>query len=891
MATAIRLELVLDDKGVVTGVQKLGKEFEKLPKSTGPAFQSISKQQREAHESVQLLNESLGVGLPRGLQKLISQTPAVSGALSKMFAVGAVVAFGTAIVGMVNHFDEVKSSIRDAGFQLALFGDKVRGVFGGDQSIVLGERVRKEQALSKPLLDQIEQFNKAAALTGKVGFGAVEEQRRQALLAIESLKNTQMAQGIHDGTDISQVARDASAARVAAETAADAEILKLRRQLVDETRALQNQVDAIGLKGAALAVQKEKAALDEIRILRQRGAIDQETASRRTVLVEAQSRKEISELIKASLLEERQLYMQANAAEVQGEARIAVETENRVNEQNRLFQEQFGVLAENDARRILAAQILESKITDITRTGELQRQELRRNFARETTQIESEAAVLMLPPWQRANAQIVADFDAAMAELRRQKQMGAIDDGEFASRRAALEHQANARILDEHRQMVQELGSELQSLWDAGGNIGKKILDNAKKLAFQIVAQFLLAFSTKKGGGAAGFGGLLGSLIFGPGSTGAGALGGGGQQGGGGFDLSTIFGGGSGGMIPGGAAGGMGTPPFVGNNFFGGDGGGGGGSSAGTLASLSLGGLTFGDDNHGPMSALAGAAPLIGMLLGKKAGGTLGGIGGTLAGLAISNPEKFGMLGPLAAGLVGFGVGSQHGKLMGTLAGAGTGALTGFMVGGPIGAAIGAIVGAIAGLFGGIFGGKKRKRQANEFVDKSVLPELTKIMAQYKDFQIDYPTALSDITELKNKSEDELRKLKGEGKSVFKKRVGPAFDDARKELDKIQAERVRRSGLKFGPEQFHDGGYVAGGLKQGEVFAKLRVGEFVTNPAATARNRQALESMNNGGAAMPGEMHIHIHAWDAGSVQKWLRNGGAREIKRSLDHDLMEYAG
>jgi hypothetical protein len=86
----------------------------------------------------------------------------------------------------VNHFDELKSKIRDAGFELALFGDHVRDMVGlGDTSIIIGEQVKKEQALLKPLFDLQQQAADKAALAAKTGFGAISEQGKQSIKAIK----------------------------------------------------------------------------------------------------------------------------------------------------------------------------------------------------------------------------------------------------------------------------------------------------------------------------------------------------------------------------------------------------------------------------------------------------------------------------------------------------------------------------------------------------------------------------------------------------------------------------------------------------------------------------------------------------------------------------------
>jgi hypothetical protein len=114
--------------------------------------------------------------------------------------------------------------------------------------------------------------------------------------------------------------------------------------------------------------------------------------------------------------------------------------------------------------------------------------------------------------------------DDTLANL--QKLLGA--DVDLSEARAQLNEQTNLKIVQENRQMVNTLGSDLEGIFDDifSGNIAKRLLDIAKKFFFQLLAQFLLSFGQvrqmfaggqQNGGGI--FGGLL-SMIFGGGGGG-----------------------------------------------------------------------------------------------------------------------------------------------------------------------------------------------------------------------------------------------------------------------------------------------------------------------------------------------------------------------------------
>ncbi|MBZ5531549.1 MAG: hypothetical protein LAO20_08955, partial [Acidobacteriia bacterium] len=293
----------------------------------------------------------------------------------------------------------------------------------------------------------------------------------------------------------------------------------------------------------------------------------------------------------------------------------------------------------------------------------------------------------------------------------------------------------------------------------------------------------------------------------------------------------------------------------MGLSMFGGKMGGGVGQAGGIISSLAI---------MAAMNPTGPAAALLGHL------GLMGGIGGTL----------FAALGPA---LLGFGVGSKFGPLGGALAGGGVGFGAGALIGlagGPIGAVVGGIIGAVAGLLGGIFGAGKRRKQANAFAD-SMLPQITAIENDYKNFGVDSASAITQLEALRTQSEQQLKALKGEGSSVLNNKIGPAIDAAEKDIKGFQADRDHRSSLTFGAPEFASGGFT--GYGRGGFAAVLHPEEFVVNPAATRRNRGALEAMNAGGSGDGGvHHHWHINATDAKSFEGWARAGGAQMISDAL---------
>src|SRR6185312_9857277 len=99
-------------------------------------------------------------------------------------------------------------------------------------------------------------------------------------------------------------------------------------------------------------------------------------------------------------------------------------------------------------------------------------------------------------------------------------------------KRAQVWAETNEKIREENQRQVEQLGSDLESVFDdiSSGNIGTRILNNMKKLFFQILAQWIITMKSMSNG-ASSILGTIGTLLLGPGSQSAGIL----SSGGGGF--------------------------------------------------------------------------------------------------------------------------------------------------------------------------------------------------------------------------------------------------------------------------------------------------------------------------------------------------------------------
>jgi hypothetical protein len=972
-ARTVTFSVELDDQGVVRGIDSikstfskaeaqgnrttestnsLGKSLKRVQEESKKAGEAgvknigeIGEQTHKAREATEILSKTLGVEVPSSLQKILAKTPAVSGALAALFRVSAVVAMGAAVVTLVNNFDEVSNSIRKGGVELLKFDEHLNEITSGKRSNLLeGLTILDAAKLVAPVTEAARSAGLAAQAAGLEGYAAIAKARDQDIANAKHAKDILLQQIREEKGDEAKVTIEAEKQldqqieefRKNSEAKANKLLQQMRRQHLKALRDLESQRNQAALRGTDVLYEQERHDVVEIN---KDPATSSDEKQQARVLREDLTVRQILRMEEDFQRQMEQISNQAVADSSAGLTQIDAQVKNQILDLQRTFNDDFSGLAEKMPQEFERMRgFLGTAIGSIKAKAAQLGGSFTNEFLRGTQQLQSETEVLLVAPWERGLAQIQADYQQTLMEIEHLRMLDADHAQMYDARIVSLERRKNAQIIDENRQLVEQMGQDLQSVFDSGKSIGQQILANAKKLFFQIMAQWFLVARGQGGGGGA-LGGLLGSLIFGPGnSTGQVVFGGGGGG------VATAGAGGIGSLL--GLGGGFGVPSStVGGTYGGGSLGGGAfslspgggasgpgagtsstpGSAGGSLASVAqiagVPGLSLpplrssgGGGILGGGAKLTQIGALLAPLLGSKFGGTLGGVGGGIAALYVSalagNPAAiqllaamptplFAGLGFAAGGLIGFGVGSQHGKLAGSIAGglsgAGIGTIIGLAtsLGGPVGAIVGAIIGLLGGIFGGIFGGGKRKKAANSFVDQQVLPQIHQIEDQFFSHQLDFATANQDLLDLKKNAQDQLKSLKGEGKDIFKSRVIPAIDDAMSKLQGTENERERRLGLQaiFGPPQFHSGGYVSPGytVHPGELLAKLRVGEYVVNPQATAKNREALEAMNNG-ADIGGDTHVHIHAWDAASVDAWLKNGGARKIKQHLQRERSQYA-
>jgi gas vesicle protein len=919
MATAVQIEVTMDESGAVSGVRSINNSFNSLDtgaKKAGvsgeAALRGVTARSREAREAAMLLTDTIGVRLPAGIAKVISQMPGLGTALRAGFSAAAVVGITAAVLEFINNLDLAKKKFDDFTTSMAEGALKIRDYFAGDKSplVALGE-IRKEQELLTGATDRYKTSQAAAMTAGLQGYAALAAQMKAANDQIDratSKDSTAAHNKYGDDSEITQAVDQqlkalATLSKQANFDAYRAQVSALSQSIRETMTATWNDVAAVGKSAFEQIALKENTELSQVGGKARQGfnAGQLTDAARQRGLADLQKLSDdYSQYIQQSIRE-------AGAQSVQGYLSIEVETENKIASMRKDFQDKWGNNftgdpkdPQNEARMqawVQAQTSLQQAIWNVEQAGDRQRQQLHDQTLNETVAAEQSAAEAITAPWARAGLQIRDQYQARLTEITDALQNHLIDEENAVRQINAAWTQMQGQVADNNRQMVDQLAGDLESIFS--GNVLDNILQRFKHMFFQIAASWLLTLTNMQSGGAGG------------GVAASGAGGGGGLFG---SILGSLFGikgsgGGTGGAI-------YSTPPFVGNSAFdmgsgaiGSFGGGGingdvvGGSGVGGAAATMLAGLGTG---AGLSSGSGTAALAQSQQVSSSMAST---VGGSLLQQLTSKVFTHGIslgnfsLSGSAVGMAGAGIGlssimgaySSGSKLLGTLGGAAGGALLGFSVGGPLGAGIGAAVGAIAGLLSGIFGGRKRTDEARNAANQLYV-QLDQIKASYYDHQTDYGSALSQIDQLQSQAQQALGQYGSQGRSVFNNEVVPHITAVTAAINDIENQRQSRSLINLQPTQFATGGLVTAmsgpRTANGAVLIAAHPGEYVVNPASTSANRGSLDAINRGtSSGGGGDVYLTVQTTDPKSFYQWLRAGGIGEVKKAWVADNADYAG
>lgn len=891
MPAIASIVITVDEKGAVQAFNRLdaaGKQvkFDDVGTRGTKALKQVQDGSDRARDAVQLLSTAVGIQVPRSLEKVIAKAPAVGSALSAAFEVAVVAAFVTQLARLAGGLDDLRIGATKVVETFANAGGQIREVltaitghdFGGVNQLTQLQRYQRQLAITGPILQQIEQLEKQADAATLQGLAAIEQKRVEDRRDVERTYEAQIqaARQFYGTSTLAEGALEQlrvgkRQALLAADQNAAAQRIAFERGVADETTQIVEQATEAQLKGIALIDAQEAASLNALANAFNRGLVLKADFETRYGAIQSAAERRRLEFTRDLASQGNQAILQAEAAAAAGRDQIEAA---RVAKLQDITHRELQLSVDLSGERQALA------IETNSRLAELDRQRLA-----ELQDLESQTAIALLPPWKRADAQIVADAQKRVRDIETLMQRDKAFQAQGAQEIALIWAQTFAQMRD-------NLAGQLESLFDdiTSGNIGKRFVDQFKKLVFEMIASWALGLRQMRTQTAGSFsgGGLLGALFSGVlGLGGIGGFGASGAQQVGPGGTAGIF---SGLLGGGGSGGGL----FGGGGLLGGLFGGSSASGAsGGLASLPT-ALTGGQlSNLAGLGLSAGGGIGTGTVLPAGASAAIG--GGRFAGLLAAGPG----LALLGAGSL-FGLAGKAGPFGGAALGAlggllGTGGLIAAFPAllGVLGAAtlgIGALIGGLIGFFGGLFGNSKRQR-AVEQLGQQVKDQITQIENSYNTHQEDATSAISQLESLRTTAHAQMHKLGGDTRT----RVEQPINAAESYINQTEAERARRAAIQFGPAEFHTGGLVRGGPAAiwgrpsfhtgGEINANLLIGEGVVNRRGMAvLGENGLNALNSG-AGVNGDMHLHFHG---PMDEAWLRNGGAVKVAKAINQAVRE---
>jgi hypothetical protein len=509
--------------------------------------------------SAQIFARLTGLQIPRSLERIIAQSPALESALSGAFKGAAVAFVADQIVRVIDNLTGFSEALKEiekqsnetfasvATANKTLLGpqtlrqvdtqildiskrveaaQKQLGLGGGALGDALTRGLTRFSPSSKLLLDQLdhekqvlnELFTEQARLT--------DEQNRTQPIEVLKLANEAREVGL-DGIRRVRTAEVDSLAVVSAEekknvittalaqaqrkqiiAAAAEQIEKIQLANLQALRAIENSTANIGLGPIAAIAARAKEEIATLQIKLDRGGLGPEDIT----AIKAQQNAIQLRAQKETIEESRKLNVSANLAELQSEANLAaglnkIEAE-RLAAIAQISQEELNLNRGNNAEQI----VLTQQRVDVQKKYEKDLADFQHQMVQQTLQLQNSAAVASLLPFQRATAQILLDQQRQMDEIERQYKRGELDWKNFNDRREAIAKEASAKIAD-------EISNSLQSVFDdlVSGNLGKRILRNIETFFFREVAQLLIRVGQSSGFNP--FAGILGVLLGIPGAT------------------------------------------------------------------------------------------------------------------------------------------------------------------------------------------------------------------------------------------------------------------------------------------------------------------------------------------------------------------------------------
>jgi hypothetical protein len=330
MAATAQILIEVDDSGAVAALRQINAEGAKIGPSLAPAkpaLDGITRGSNEARESAALLSEELGTHIPRGLRNVISQSPIMAAGLKAAFS-------GLVVAGFVEFVKQAVDNLTGYSAALAEIAKQndaiVQSVMQANKTLIGPQTLQQIDARILQTTQNIAQLNQQLGLTGNALGDALtrgltkysaakttlvealdqqkntlnqlfieqakllDEQKRTEPIAVLQQENAAREAGLLGVKAITQAERDQVAviraniaANVTTETLGQAQITAVHAKAAaqriafsraewDTTRQLAQQAIQSGLQGFAAINESEQNELDNLKVLLDRGLIEQE---------------------------------------------------------------------------------------------------------------------------------------------------------------------------------------------------------------------------------------------------------------------------------------------------------------------------------------------------------------------------------------------------------------------------------------------------------------------------------------------------------------------------------------------------------------------------------------------------------------------------------------
>src|SRR6266567_2386744 len=469
MAATAQIVIVVDDSGSTKALQRVNAEAGKLGPTLQPVarlseqtFNNIEGGALKARESAALLGEEFGVHIPRALRGTIAQMSLIGPAMTAAFSGLAVIGFAKIAIdmidGVINHIRQMDPEENLAKRLMGLDAvnrERFHAAIKEQEQLAVQTKLataNESERIEVQLAEDVRKINEQLE-SAKATFGVkAAEKLEQSILARQQLALARKnAVEIGTAEDAGGVLRARGLAQIEAEMEAQVHRIELEKKAGLNAQVAEAKITAAHAEGARKAEDFNTQIMERQRALSAEG---------------------------------NRALLQAEASTSAGRERIDKEYEVRLNEitmrevQETLALKKQGITQEVvlDKERLAAKIENENKIRDLAQQR-----------ADEEIQINTEAAIAMLPPWQRADAQIVAD---AQARIRKIEEMEAKDKNFFLQG----EREKAAIMQKEWHDRVENMANQLEGLYNeiTTGGLKQFFINRFKHMVFEMVAAWII---------------------------------------------------------------------------------------------------------------------------------------------------------------------------------------------------------------------------------------------------------------------------------------------------------------------------------------------------------------------------------------------------------------